>query len=158
MSAYGTIDVAKAGMILGLNDNAGIETLIVSSGSEFNYGDPVFVDQGDDSDIAYNGDSNDASLVFAGVAIVSQISTVDSVGKYEAYDAVNVLRAGKVWVNVASGQSAISNKAAYVVHDTTSDDYEDFTATSGSNYASGCYFRSNPTSDWLAILEVRGLK
>ena len=155
MSAYGTIDAARAGMIYGIVDD--IETLIVSSGAEFEYGDPVFVKQGEE-EVAYEGNSGDATLVFAGVAVVSQKSSLTAAGKYEAYDEMNVLREGKVWVTVASGQTGVANKAAYVIHATGDSNYEKFTGSSSSTYDCGGYFRSNPTSDWLAVLEVRGLK
>lgn len=154
MSAYGEMDHALAGLIYGLDYE--VESLIAASGVTFEFGDPVFVDEEDES-IAYEPDSTDASLHFAGIAIISQRSFADSEGEYPPYDTVNVLRKGKVWVTVASGITNCAQKAAYVINLTSDADYKEFTSTSGSNYNCGCYFRSN-ADNGLAVLEVRGLK
>jgi len=155
MSAYGSIDQAKAGFVYGLDHN--IETRVVPSGTTFAFGDPVFVDEGDEAK-AYKADSNDASLKFLGVAIVSQRSFNDSQGEYVAYDTMNVLTRGEVYVTVPSGLSSIANKSAYVIDDQSNDDYEKFTTTAAGNYDCGCYFKSNPNSDNLVRIEVRGMK
>jgi hypothetical protein len=154
MGAYGSISNAKAGLIYGIDYN--IETLIVASGDSFDFGDPVFVDEAD-AEKAHAGDNGDDSLKFAGVAVISQRSFADNQGDYPAYDVINVLREGKVWVTVPSGVSSTANKKAYVIHNSSDGDYEKFTTTSGSNYDCGGYFRTNPTSN-LAVVEVRGLK
>lgn len=156
MSAYGnqSTNGLIAGMTVGVDMD--IESKVVASGVDFEFGDPVFVDTGVE-DTAYDGDSNDASLKFLGVAMISHRSYTDSEDKYVAYQEVNVLTKGMVYVNVASGLSAIANSAAYVVDDTTSGDYEKFTTSNSGTYDIGGYFRSN-ASNGVALVELRGLK
>lgn len=155
MSAYGSISTAKKGLIFGLDYE--IESKTVPSGEDIEFGEPVFVDEGEE-DYGYPGDDDDASLVFLGVAVISQKSLVsDASLEYNAYEVMNVLKRGQVWVSVPSGISDTANKKAYVIHDQDDSDYGKFTTTSGSNYDCNCYFRSDPTSDNLARVEVRGL-
>lgn len=155
MGAYGSINTAKKGLIYGLDYD--IESKVVPSGEDIAFGEPVFVDTGEE-DIGYPGDDNDASLVFLGVAVISQKSLSDSADlEYDAYEVANVLKRGQVWVEVPSGISDTANQKAYIIHDQTDGDYGKFTTTSGSNYDPDLYFRSDPTSDNLARVEVRGM-
>lgn len=158
MAAYSYLSGARAGLVYGLNTE--IETKIVGSGVTVDFGDPVFVDEAVE-DTGYLGDSTDSSLKFLGVAIISQRSFVTSEGEYPAYDAMNVLTEGEVWVPVASGVTACANKAAYAVNVTTADDYNKFgiSTTSGIYATAVGYFRSNPNSESLALVQLSsGLK
>lgn len=150
-----TIDQMRAGTVFGVIE--GCETKVVASGQTFEFGEPVFVDAGVE-DIAYPGDSNDASLVFLGIAITSHRSYSTSAEQYVAFQDMNVLTEGEVYVYVASGITACANKPAYAVDNQSSDDYNKFSTSAGGNYDIGGYFRSNPNSDGLVRLEVRGLK
>ena len=152
MSAYGNLSKARAGLVYGLTSE--IETKIVASGVTVEFGKPVFVDAGVE-DYGYLGDSTDASLLFLGVAVISQRSFVASEGEYPAYDSMNVLTEGEVWVPAASGVTA--NAAAYVVNVTTSDDYGKFgiSTTSGIYATAVGYFRSNADGG-LVLVELSG--
>jgi hypothetical protein len=159
MAAYGNQDAARAGLVYGSN-NSNVETLIAASGVTFEFGEAVMVDTGVE-DVGYAPDSTDASLKFAGIAIISQRSYTDSEGNYPPYSLLNVLSEGMVYVQTASGISAsTANQAAYVCDDKGSaTNYQKFTTDSsaGNIYDIGCYFRSN-VDGGLALLEVRGLK
>lgn len=154
MGAYGNIEKAKAGLIYGLDYE--IETRIVPSGTTFDFGDPVFVDEGDEEK-GYKADSNNVSLKFFGIAVISQRSFVDSQGDYPEHDTMNVMTRGKVWVPVMSGVVNVANKGAYVEHDNTDPDFELFTDDSSGTYNTGCFFRSN-AENGLCVLEVKGIK
>lgn len=154
MAAYGNQDAGIAGSPFGTDYD--IETKVVLSGVTFDFGDPVFVDSGVE-DVAYTGDSNDDSLKFLGVAIVSHRSYDGSEDQYVEYQDMNVITRGQVMVPVASGLSTIANAAAYVVDDRTSVDYGKFTTSNSGTYDIGGYFRSN-ASDGIARVELRGLK
>lgn len=151
MAAYGNLDPVKAGMFEGMETS--IETL--PAGIDFEFGDPVFVDEG--ASVAIAPDSTDVSRHFAGVAAISHRSYKDSEGKYIANDLVNVARGDKIWVPVIAGETGITNKLAYVEDDTTSPDYKKFTSVSTGNYATGGIFRSEIVNG-LALVELRGLK
>lgn len=150
-----TQDSARAGLVFGIETD--VESKVVASGATFEFGEPVFVDEGVE-DIAYAGDSTDASLKFLGVAMISHRSYKDSEDQYVAFQEMNVLTEGEIYVPVASGITATANKPAYVVNLISDADYNKFTTTSGSNYEIGGYFRSNPNADGLARVELRGLK
>lgn len=150
-----TQDSARAGLVFGIETD--VESKVVASGVTFEFGEPVFVDEGVE-DIAYAGDSTDASLKFLGVAMISHRSYKDSEDQYVAFQEMNVLTEGEIYVPVASGITATANKPAYVVNLISDADYNKFTTTSGSNYEIGGYFRSNPNADGLARVELRGLK
>lgn len=92
--------------------------------------------------------------VFAGVALYTSKSEVDTVGTYVADETVNVLAEGQVWINTDGAVS--SNTNAYVVWDATSADQGKFTATATDNYDVGCKFRSDLAAAGLALVEVRG--
>lgn len=150
-----TQDSARAGLVFGIETD--VEAKVVASGTTFEYGEPVFVDEGVE-DVAYAGDSNDASLKFLGVAMISHRSYKDSEEQYVAFQEMNVLTEGEIYVPVASGITATANKPAYVVDDQASGDYNKFTTSNSGTYAIGGYFRSNPNADGLARVELRGLK
>lgn len=150
-----TQDSARAGLVFGIETD--VESKVVASGVTIEFGEPVFVDEGVE-DIAYAGDSTDASLKFLGVAMISHRSYKDSEDQYVAFQEMNVLTEGEIYVPVASGITATANKPAYVVNLISDADYNKFTTTSGSNYDIGGYFRSNPNADGLARVELRGLK
>lgn len=154
MAAYGNQDAGIAGSLFGTDYD--IETKVVLSGVTFDFGEPVFVDAGVE-DVAYAGDSNDASLKFLGVAVVSHRSYDGSEDQYVEYQDMNVVTRGQVMVPVASGLSTIANAPAYVVDDRSSADYNTFTTSNSGTYDIGGYFRSN-ASDGIARVELRGLK
>ena len=154
--AYGLIERAKAGLLDGLNKE--IETMSVQDGDSFDFGDPIFAKEGA-AGVAEVGDTTDDTLIFAGVALISQRSYVEEQGEYVEYTPMNVLSKGRVWVKVPSGLSSISNTPAYVNDDSTDVDYGKFTNET-AYYHTGGFFRSEPIavgSDYLAIVEVRGL-
>ena len=154
--AYEGIELATPGLIDGLNKE--IETFIVQEDDTFDFGDPVFAEEGG-GNLAELGDDSNSALVFAGVAIISQRSFVESQSEYPEFDSVNVLSKGRVWVKVVEGLSGITNKPAYVIVDSADGDYGEFTDVD-SNYGTGGWFRSEPItvgSDTLAIIEVQGL-
>lgn len=157
MAGYGNMEAAKAGLIYGLDYE--IESKVVPSGVTFDFGDPVFIDEGSEEVVA-KADSNDASLNFFGIAIVSQRSFDDAQGDYPAYDTINVMTRGKVWVPTVSGVSAIANKPAYVGNViATTAAYEKWTDSNSATYDAGCFFRTNADGvGGLAVIEVRGVK
>lgn len=153
MAAYGSMDYARAGLAFGLDHE--IETRIAASGVTFEFGDPVYVKNGDE-DTGFAGDSDLATLKFLGVAAISQRSFVASEGEYPPFDAMNVLSEGEVYVTVASGLTTIANQAAYVYDDDTNAQYGLFTTlNSAATYGPVGYFRSN-AEDSLARLQVGG--
>lgn len=154
MSAYSTQDANVAGAMFGSDFD--IETKVVASGASFAFGDAVFVDEGVE-DTAYEGDSTDTSLKFLGVAPISHRSYDGSEDEYIAFQDMNVLTRGKIYVHVASGLSAIANAAAYYTDAIVDANYGMFTTSSNGTYDIGGYFRSN-VSNGLALLELRGLK
>ena len=153
MAAYGSIDEALAGLIYGLvYEN---ETRSVQDGDEFDFGDPVFTDEGDETN-AYPGDTNDESLVFQGVALRSQRSFVESEGAYTEYDAMNVMIRGMVWVEVPEDEGNVAHMPVYVIVDQTDSDYNKFTHVATNNYPTGAFFETNPNTDNLAVIRLNG--
>jgi hypothetical protein len=154
--AYGNLTPNVAGLMDGLENN--VSSKLVASGvTSIAPGEPVFVMPGDETG-AFLPDDTVATRLFAGVAIISQRSFVDTADNvYPTYDEISVLEEGRVWVPVASGISAIANKPAYIIDLTSDAQFKLFTDNSSGNYACGCYFRSNVLNG-LAVLEVRGLK
>jgi len=153
--AYGDLTPNKLGLVFGLESN--VESKLVATGVTIAFGEPVFVKTGDD-ECAYLPDSTDATRKFLGIAPISHRSYVSSDGgQYNAFDTVNVLTEGQIWVALATGVTACANKPAYIVDLTSDGQYKKFTDVSTDNYDTGCYFRSNPLNG-MAILEVRGLK
>lgn len=156
MAEYGLMDVAKPGLTDGLQRN--VRTLAVQEGDAFNFGDPVFVEEGDEVN-AFVGDNANAVLKFAGVAIISHRATKDTQDEYSEFDALNCLEAGDVWVKVPSGLTIVAQTPAYVVDDPADADYGLFTNVEGTNFPTGGHFRTNPItvgSDTLAVLRVAG--
>lgn len=93
---------------------------------------------------------------FMGIAMFAQSATVANGGgdmTYVAYDLVNVLREGQIWVPVSV--AVLANDSAYGITEVTNQGK--FTNVAGANYDVGGYFRSNRSTD-KAILEVRGMK
>jgi hypothetical protein len=154
MANYGEQGTGIAGELFGTDYN--IETKVVPSGVEFAFGEPVFVDAGDEN-TAYEPDSTDASLLFLGVAVISHRSYKDSEDKYVEYQDMNVVDRGEVYVAVASGIINCANAPAYVTHGVVDANYKMFTTSSVGTYATGGYFRSN-AADGIARVELRGLK
>jgi hypothetical protein len=154
MANYGEQDAGIAGSLFGTDYN--IETKVVPSGLTFEFGDPVFVDAGDEN-TAYAPDSGDASLLFLGAAVVSHRSYKDSEDKYVEYQDMNVVDRGEVYVAVASGIINCANAPAYVTHGKVDANYKRFTTSSNGTYATGGYFRSN-AANGIARVELRGLK
>lgn len=148
-------DSARAGLAFGIDYEA--EAKVVASGVTFEFGNPVCVDAGVE-DVAYAPDSTDASLKFLGVAMISHRCYKDSEEQYIAFQEINVMTEGEIYVPVASGISNCANQAAYLVHNKSSADYGKFTTSNSSTYDIGGYFRSNANADGLARLELRGLK
>jgi hypothetical protein len=90
--------------------------------------------------------------------MISHRSYSDSEEQYVAFQDMNVLTEGEIYVPVASGITNCANKPAYVVDIQASGDYNKFTTDSSNNYDIGGYFRSNVNADGLARVELRGLK
>lgn len=158
MAMYGNQDSVRAGVLDGLDHN--FESRIAVAA--FKFGDPVMYDAGDEKK-CYVPDSTDVSLVFGGIATLSQQSYVDSVGEYPINSVVSVCTEGEIWVRVPDGLTGCANKPAYVIDLLADGDYKKFTATSGANtYDPGCVFKGNPISlgagQTFARIEVRGLK
>lgn len=154
MAAYGLQDSFIAGEMFGSDFD--IETKVVASGVTFEFGEPVFLDAGVEN-TAYAGDSNDGSLKFIGIAPISHRSYDGSEDQYVAFQDMNVLTRGQIYVAVASGLTNIANSAAYVIDDQNDAQYNKFTTSNSGTYDIGGYFRSNVV-DGLARLEIRGLK
>ena len=154
MGAYSTQDASVAGLTFG--SDIDIETMIAASGVTFGFGQAVFVKNGD-AVTGYAPDASSAVLKFLGVSMISRRSYSDTTETYNAFDEMNVLTEGQIYVATASGLTSIANQAAYVIDDKNDSGYKKFTtANVGGSYATGGYFRSN-VSGGLARLELRGL-
>jgi len=156
MAEYGLMDVAKPGLVDGLQRN--VRTLAVQEDDAFGFGDPVFVEQGDEIN-AFVGDNANALLAFAGVAIISHRSTNETQDEYSEFDALNCLEGGDVWVKVPSGLTGIAHTPAYVIDDPADEHYGYFTNEEGTNFPTGGYFRTNPVvvgDDSLAVFRSAG--
>jgi len=93
---------------------------------------------------------------FLGIAMFNHTSTIANGGgdsTYVAYDSVNVLKKGQIWVPVTV--AVLDKEAAYGITEVTNQGQ--FTNVAGANYDVGGFFRSNRSTN-KAILEVRGLK
>ena len=155
--AYGLMDHAKPGLVNGLQRD--VRTLAVQEDNSFDFGDPIFVRTGDEEN-AYVANNADATLHFAGVAILSHRSTKDSQDEYSEFDAMNCLVGGEVWVKVPSNLTNVANTPAYVIDDPTDDHYGMFTNVEGTNFPSSARFVSNPITvgdDTLALIRVAGV-
>lgn len=98
--------------------------------------------------ITYNNNQ-----VFLGVSSFTQISTINSVGVNEVNDPMNTLTHGKVWTEPDGSVQA--NTDAYVIWQIGADQGK-FTATTTDNYATGCKFRKDTTSEGYTVVEVNG--
>jgi hypothetical protein len=135
MAAYGTMDSAILGLLFGLAGDCDIESYPATTA--ITPGRPVYQTPGTVGSVHPTYVSGD---VFIGIAVASQISHDDDVGTYAAYDVVNVLKRGEIWVQVSKAVST-APVAAY------------------GNYNGGCMFRSQQaTVSGLALLEVNGIK
>ena len=98
------------------------------------------------------------NLKFLGVAPFIQIggkSFGAGTSKWEALQAVNIVKAGMLWVRA---ESTVADKdPAYVSGVGGAGTLGKFTDVSTNNYDIGAFFRSN-ASGGLALLEVRGMK
>ena len=98
------------------------------------------------------------SLKFLGVAPFIQIGGKNfgaGTSKWEALQAVNIVKQGMLWVQV---ESTVNDKdPAYVSGVGGAGTLGKFTDVSTNNYDIGAFFRSN-VSGGLALLEVRGMK
>lgn len=98
--------------------------------------------------ISYNNNQ-----VFLGVTSFTQKGSVDTVGVNEEGDPSNVLTHGKLWVDPNGTVQA--NTDAYVIWQIGANQGK-FTATATDNYATGCKFRKDTTSQGYSIVEVNG--
>lgn len=98
--------------------------------------------------ITYNNNQ-----IFLGVTSFTQKGSIDTVGVNEENDPSNVLTHGKLWVEPDTTVQA--NTDAYVIWQIGADQGK-FTATATNNYATGCKFRENTTSQGYSVVEVNG--
>ena len=98
------------------------------------------------------------NLKFLGVAPFIEIGSKTigaGTAKWEALQAVNIVKQGMLWVQV---ESTVNDKdPAYVSGVGGAGTLGKFTDVSTNNYDIGAFFRSN-ASGGLALLEVRGMK
>lgn len=141
MAAYGRPDEAILGLPYGL------DFLVESypASADITPGRPVYQTPGTTSSCKGTYEAGD---VFLGIAINRQYSDNDSVGTYEQYDVVNILKKGSIWVQVSAAVST-APAAAYATSAGL------FSATASGNYNVGAIFRTNQaTVSGLAVLEV----
>ena len=147
MAAYGTMDSAILGLPYGLADDAYIDSYPCTAA--VTPGRPVYQTPGTVSSVHPTYVGGD---VFMGIAVASQISHDADVGTYAAYDVVNILKRGMIWVQAATTVSG-SPVAAYATSAGL------FSTTSGGNYNIGGMFRTTQTTtSGLVLLEVNGIK
>lgn len=141
MSAYGRPDSAILGLPYGLD----IEVESFPASAEIVPGRPVYQTPGTPSTVKGTYSAGD---IFLGIAIARQWSDSDSVGTYETYDIVNILKKGSIWVQVAAAVST-APAAGYATSAGL------FTTTASGNYTVGAMFRSNQaTVSGLALVEI----
>lgn len=144
MPAYGLHDAAVVGQVINIADM--VDSKIAQDAAGIAFGAPVFVKKGEDRN-AYNTSTGGGTRYLLGVAILSQKEYAGA-AKYNQYDAVNVLRLGRLWV--LTGNVTIQNgDAAY--WDATNSVW---TNVSTSNFQTPYYFRSSTSSGGLAELDV----
>jgi hypothetical protein len=158
MAMYGNVDTARAGMLDGLTHDFVSKRTAVG----FKFGDPAFVDAGNETDIV-QGDVTDTSLVFQGVVVLTQFSDNTLEGELPAKHVASVVRDGEIWVRIPDDETATANKVAYVNADTTDPvNYKLFTTVSvdDTTVTTGCIFTSNPvdlgTGKTFARIKVNG--
>jgi hypothetical protein len=145
MAAYDRMESAILGLPYGLDYE--VDSVVASAA--ITPGRPVYQTPGSPE----TGKSTYASGdVFLGIAVVAQKSHIADVGTYASGDVVNVLRSGKIWVQVATAVSG-APAAAYATSAGL------FAPTASGNYNVGALFRTNQTTvSGLAVIEVAGTK
>ena len=147
MAAYGTMDSAILGLPYGLVDTWEVESFPASGA--VTPGRPVYQTPGTVTSVHQTYSSGD---VFMGIAVANHTSSTASVGTYEAYDTVSVMKKGMIWVQVAAAVST-APVAAYANSSGL------FSPTASGNYNGGCMFRTNQaTVSGLAVIDVNGIK
>lgn len=133
MAAYGNMEKAVAGLAYGQDTQYDSRL----AGVEIAFGDAVFAPAGDSATV--NKTQTGELLGVAG-------RTQKDPGKYEAGDAVNIIRTGKVCVPVADAVAAQAK--AYLTPAGV------WTDEVGSNKATNYIFREGTSGAGLALLEV----
>jgi hypothetical protein len=159
MAMYGFQDKVRAGVLDGLDHDfvSKRATAVVQ------FGDPVFVALGNETDIVAP-DFTNANLRFQGVAVIAQQSTITQVGEYPINEVVSVCNEGEIWVAVPDALTACANKPAFVTALIADPAYKKFNVgpVGTTMYDSGCTFTSNPitlgTGKTYAKVDIRGLK
>ena len=156
MAMYGNLDTARAGMLDGLDHDFVSKRTAVA----FKFGDPAFVDAGNETDIV-QGDVADVSLVFQGVVVLTQYADNTVEGELPAKEVASVVRDGEIWVRVPEGMTATANLSAFAIADSGEADYKKFTKTSAATtVTTGAIFTSNPvavsTGNTFARIKVDG--
>lgn len=156
MAMYENLDTARAGMLDGLDHDYVSKRTAVA----FKFGDPAFVDAGNETDIV-QGDVTDVSLVFQGVVVLTQYADNTVEGELPAKHVASVCRDGEIWVRVPDAETATANLPAFAITDTGEADYKKFTQTSGATtVTTGAIFTSNPvtlgTGETFARIKVNG--
>jgi hypothetical protein len=147
MAAYGVMDSAILGMLDGLADDNLIESYPATAA--ITPGRPVYQTPGTVGSVHPTYASGD---VFMGIAVHKHTSSIANVGYYNAYDTVNVLKKGKIWVAVSAAVST-APVAAYATSAGL------FSTTASGNYNCGTMFRTQQaTVSGLAVIEVNGIK
>lgn len=141
MAAYGRMDSAILGLPYGLEwEVEGLPTT-----NDIVPGRPVYQTPGTPSTCKGTYASGDVSL---GIAMARQQSYIDSVATYKANDVVNIVKSGKIWVQVATAVSGAPAKAY-------ANSAGLFTTTASGNVDFGAIFRTNQTTvSGLALIEL----
>lgn len=142
MPAYGSIDAGFAGLLINGEDFID-GTMIAKDSTGIAFGAPVFALEGDEVS-AYAATGSNRHL--RGVAVHTHKDYAGS-GKYNQYDAVGVLRSGRLFVPAASTVTA--NVAAY--WDATNNVWTN--VTTGGTFQTPYFFRTN-YNNGLAELDV----
>jgi hypothetical protein len=145
MSAYGNMDAAILRLPYGLDFT--VESF--PAAADIDAGRPVYQTPGTPGSVKAAYASGD---VFVGIAMFNQRADVNTVGKYNQYDVVNVLTRGQIYVQAAAAV-ATAPAAAYA------NSAGLFSPTASGNYNGGCMFRGNQaTVSGLVLVEVNGAK
>ena len=142
--ALGITAVASTARIFFVNAPAGLDLVVTSA---------ITVAGAATGAITYG-----TNLKFLGVAPFIEIGSKTigaGTAKWEALQAVNIVKQGMLWVQVES--SVADKDPAYVSGVGGAGTLGKFTDVSTNNYDIGAFFRSN-VSGGLALLEVRGMK
>jgi hypothetical protein len=148
MAAYGTMDSAILGLPYGLAQDFEFESY--PAAAAITPGRPVYQTPGTVTSVHQTYVVGD---VFMGVALANQMSHIDDVGTYATYDVVNVLKKGKVWMQVSKAFTATAPVAAYATAAGL------VSPTASGNYNIGAMIRTNQaTVSGLAVVEINGIK